>query len=355
MAFSRKILLGALAMNETDMGETLRTRIYSHNNDYRFNVSEVSRAPSGTKLPSLSVVIPYFQGKYLGRTLHGLYRAIKKVQATDIVWIFEIIVVDDGSAQRAEDVFGLLSFQNLTVIRFEKNSGRTAARNAGLNRARHDVVLFIDADILVNEDILLEHLRVHAFLQNASCISIGFFSFITNEDPILQKERITNEDIRKKLNDFRLSCTYQSHWAGCENDLRFSGKTFRIVTETRDFRHWPKEGFLGPWILPNMVLGGFFMVRRVAALFVGGFDHSFQGYGFTETSLPTKLIAAFGHFVVPVVGSGCLHIEDPNANASRRIKDEAFRKRHHYYFSHYLGLTLQQSIYGQSNAHDRIS
>jgi hypothetical protein len=94
------------------------------------------------------------------------------------------------------------------------------------------------------------------------------------------------------------------------------------------------------------VLGGFFMVDTDASRKVNGFDEAFEGYGFTETSLPTKLIAGHGHFLVPVIQGGCVHIDDEHINVSRQNKDRIFREKHDFYFNHYLCLTWKQALQG---------
>ena len=88
------------------------------------------------------------------------------------------------------------------------------------------------------------------------------------------------------------------------------------------------------------------MVSRAAALAVNGFDRSFVGYGFTETSLPTKLIALYGQYVVPVIDGTCLHIDDDSEWLSRHEKNRLFRQKHAQYFNHYLELTCKEAING---------
>lgn len=79
---------------------------------------------------------------------------------------------------------------------------------------------------------------------------------------------------------------------------------------------------------------------------VTGFDNAFEGYGFTETSLPTKLIAGYGHYLVPITEGGCLHIDDEIINVSRQDKDRIFQEKHDFYFSKYLNISWEQAIQG---------
>jgi len=84
------------------------------------------------------------------------------------------------------------------------------------------------------------------------------------------------------------------------------------------------------------------MVNTTQAKRVNGFDKKFLGYGFTETSLPTKLIAKYNNFVVPVPFKGCIHIDDKKISLTKKERDKIFRKKHNYYFNNYLNLILQE-------------
>jgi glycosyltransferase involved in cell wall biosynthesis len=70
---------------------------------------------------------------------------------------FEVIVVDDGSADRTPEVLGRESEQGgleLRAIRQEPNAGRAAAREHGWREARSATVAFIDDDCVPAPDWL---------------------------------------------------------------------------------------------------------------------------------------------------------------------------------------------------------
>lgn len=89
----------------------------------------------------VSVVVPAFNRP---ETLAGCLEALA-AQRTSRTW--EVIVVDDGSS---EDLSGIEStFRkrfSLTWVRLPVNGGPARARNAGIERARGEIVLFTDAD-----------------------------------------------------------------------------------------------------------------------------------------------------------------------------------------------------------------
>ena len=62
---------------------------------------------------------------------------------------YEIIFVDDGSRDRSFEILKAAASQDpqIRIIRFNKNSGQTAAFDAGFKAAQGDVVVTMDADL----------------------------------------------------------------------------------------------------------------------------------------------------------------------------------------------------------------
>ncbi|MBT9517546.1 MAG: glycosyltransferase family 2 protein [Methyloversatilis discipulorum] len=101
--------------------------------------------------PTLSVVVPaYNEAGALASTLDMISRHLAA-----LVPHYEIVVVDDGSrdatAQIAADCTQRLP---VTLVRFSRNFGKEAAISAGLQHARGDVVVCMDADGQHSADLL---------------------------------------------------------------------------------------------------------------------------------------------------------------------------------------------------------
>jgi hypothetical protein len=95
-----------------------------------------ARRPTEEDAEAVTVVIPCF------RQAHFLPEAIESVLAQTHPRI-ELIVVDDGSPDDVEAVAG--RYPGIGYLR-QENAGLAAARNAGLERASGEFVLFLDAD-----------------------------------------------------------------------------------------------------------------------------------------------------------------------------------------------------------------
>lgn len=87
---------------------------------------------------------------------------------------FEIIVVDDGSECSPQEMLGQMDGDIIYIS--QENAGLSAARNAGLARARGEYVQFVDAD-----DALLPHAYCSLCPQSREEADIILFRFTSDE------------------------------------------------------------------------------------------------------------------------------------------------------------------------------
>jgi glycosyltransferase involved in cell wall biosynthesis len=108
---------------------------------------------------SISVVIPtYNRPDQLSSVLDKLFES--NVDEFESV---EVIVVDDGSPQPAEPVVKSKNVQypfSLTYLS-QDNCGPAKARNTGFRAASHEIVLFLDDDVLADRDLMRQHILGH--------------------------------------------------------------------------------------------------------------------------------------------------------------------------------------------------
>ena len=93
----------------------------------------------------ISVVIPaYNEGGHLEDSLGEVIRYLETADAT-----YEIILVDDGSSDATWESVKTLSSKDECIcgLRLSRNFGKEAAMSAGLDNARGDAVIVMDADL----------------------------------------------------------------------------------------------------------------------------------------------------------------------------------------------------------------
>ena len=99
-----------------------------------------------TDRPAVSAVVPVYNGRsYLERCLPALF-------ALDGAEALEVIVVDDGSDDGSAEYAAGLGAR--VVPSGGCRLGPASARNVGVREARGEVLLFVDADVVVHRDVL---------------------------------------------------------------------------------------------------------------------------------------------------------------------------------------------------------
>lgn len=151
----------------------------------RWDEIQVPTIGAWTPTKSVSVVVPAFNDhEELPRTLAALGAQSYPAE------LMEIVVVDDGS-EPALDVPDRAGAVPVRVIR-QSNEGFGAgkARSTGGYAASGEVLLFIDADIVVDAAHVEAHARWHHVIDHA--VTLGFRSFV-------EFSGVTADDVRDAL------------------------------------------------------------------------------------------------------------------------------------------------------------
>ncbi|MYA18542.1 MAG: glycosyltransferase family 2 protein, partial [Gammaproteobacteria bacterium] len=114
----------------------------------------------------LSVIVPYFEAPAeLARTLAALEAQSYPRE------LFEVIVVDDASDPPLELPSSPL---DVRLLRQEgAGFGLARARNNGARAAGHEILVFVDADLMAEKELLAAHARWHHALSDA--VTLGMY------------------------------------------------------------------------------------------------------------------------------------------------------------------------------------
>lgn len=105
----------------------------------------------------LSVVIPTYNRLPI---LQKCLRALEQQQLEAPISAYEVVVVDDGSTDATVSWLQQNSgaFPHVRLVQ-QDHGGPAEGRNRGVERARGDVIVFIDSDLVVTDSFLISHAR----------------------------------------------------------------------------------------------------------------------------------------------------------------------------------------------------
>jgi glycosyltransferase involved in cell wall biosynthesis len=75
---------------------------------------------------------------------------------------YEITLIDDGSTDSTEYKMKKIKSSRFRYFRNEKKKGQPYARNKGIKNSKGDIIIFVDSDVLVGENFISDHVRLHS-------------------------------------------------------------------------------------------------------------------------------------------------------------------------------------------------
>ena len=93
------------------------------------------------------IITSYNYARYLERAIRSALNQSLNTSS------FEVIVVDDCSTDESHLILDNYA-EDVKVIKLEKNSGLSVARNTGIKKAKGQYVVFLDADDYMQSDLL---------------------------------------------------------------------------------------------------------------------------------------------------------------------------------------------------------
>lgn len=269
----------------------------------------------------LSVIIPAYNAN------NTIKAVLESIESQDISnnqkKLLEVIIVDDGSILPVADVLTGLEFSfNLKLIRIEKNGGLSGARNLGVASAKYERILFLDSDILLAKNYLVEHSVALQMYPNALFISMK--NNIEPDSEIVKPKEIKKGlPVPKKFNDKRLIRTFQKGdvWI---HDVNSDG-VYEVLSETDCFKSFGYKRTVGCYDLSSMVVGHNMSTTRRLHNKIGGFSSNFIGWGLEDTYFGSRIISA-GGFIIPLLDTGVYHINHPPRSGSAKQQKLEYEK-----------------------------
>ena len=152
------------------------------------------------RLPCISVIVPVYNGAlYLDRCLDALLAS----RYPD----YELILVDDASTDGSGEIGRR---KGATTIRLHSQSGPAAARNVGARDARGAILLFIDADVVV-QPTTLERVAAN-FLQHPEIAAV-FGSY--DDSPVSTNFLSQYKNLCHHFVHQHACAEASTFWAGC--------------------------------------------------------------------------------------------------------------------------------------------
>ena len=235
-------------------------------NDWR----RVRMPDAGSFTPTLpvSVIVPCFEApEALALTLAGLEG---QSYPRDL---FEVVIVDDGSCPPLS--VPPSTPLDVRLVRQERRGfGLARARNAGARAATHDVLVFLDGDVIAEAGLLAAHARRHHAVSDA--LTLGFCAYVSVAGVDVAAVRGRPGSLAELFADRPFDPPWlERHMARTGDLTSRHDDLFRAVT------------------------GHNFGITRRFFEEAGGFDESFARYGGEDTELGYRVWCR-GGLLVPV-------------------------------------------------------
>lgn len=116
------------------------------------------------KKPFISVIVPAYNED---KTVEDVIKALIASKHVD-----EIICINDGSTDKTEEILKKYK-QTITVINLKENKGKGNALAVGIKQAKGDIIVFLDADLILLSDKHIQSL-ITPLLKKEYKVTMGY-------------------------------------------------------------------------------------------------------------------------------------------------------------------------------------
>jgi GT2 family glycosyltransferase len=310
----------------------LGSAIALHDNDYDYllHAYEKRTGQHWTELADLNLPCPHTISVVIAarNVSYSIGLVLDSLMHSKTTAKREVIVVDDGSSDATANIARVHPLRPKVIV-LPCQKGRSTARNVGTAVAKGEIIMYLDADIIVPEHVLHEH----ALRASNGIIAVGFRESIQLGDrrlPVAGQALLAKPEIEA---DIRVRWHGNAGLVPYKKPSLEKPELFKLLDGTDDLRGLGRGANYYGLTLPHMVEGFMVSMPRTAVIDVGGFDTGFVGWGLEDTHLAAKLIAS-GLKVVPLRTTTGFHIDPPDADEQSKIKladwphnNELYRQR----------------------------
>lgn len=123
--------------------------------------------------PKISIIVPVYNAEnYLDECIHSILRQTYSN--------IELVLVNDGSHDNSHDICERYSQKENVKYLLKENGGASSARNAGLDKASGEYIMFVDADDFIDQN-MVESLYVALNTHKAQVSCCGFKKYFDKD------------------------------------------------------------------------------------------------------------------------------------------------------------------------------
>ena len=318
------------------MKETIRQILSKRSNDYTSLENEFLNITGESLLQEtnfvydndfkygITVVIPSRNTDTLENTLASVVNNVKNIPSE----LVEVVVLDDASDFAINDIVDKFAKDvEITLVRHYTNRTGGQIRKSGVMLAKHEIILFLDADVVMTSSLIRNHLVIHNVLYDRLLLT-GFSETAEPTD-----ERFYNQSILDtkgadfKNTNFRWVSTVEKEWSV---PRELVGKTFHVVTESDLYKDFGFGKKIGVWTLPMMGENICMSTSRKSLISTGMTPKRLYGWGWNGASVTAKL-KAYGHYIVPSLNGAVLQFKHPVRSGGMSDRQKAMDRNNKVY------------------------
>jgi len=160
-------------------------------------------------LKKITIIIPAYNEE---ESLPYLYERLEKLMDSNKNYEFEILFVNDGSKDKTIELIKQYREKDkrISYVDFSRNFGKEIAMMAGLDYAKGDAVIFMDADLQDPPELIPELIKYweegydDVYAKRKSRAGETFLKKFTSKMYYKVLQSLTNVPIQKDTGDFRL-------------------------------------------------------------------------------------------------------------------------------------------------------